>query len=58
MATSSNPLAPDATTDIDGPEVWTPIEPQENLTNGVPVKEDEDTELEKEEDAVDADDPL
>ena len=46
MATSNNPLAPDATTDIDGPEVWAPIEPLTDLTDGVPVEEEEDAELE------------
>jgi hypothetical protein len=58
MATSNNPLAPDATTDIDGPEVWAPIEPLTDLTDGVPVEEEEDAELEDEDEAVDEDNPL
>jgi len=58
MATSNNPLAPDAITNIDGPEVWTPIEPQEDLTRRVPVGEEEDSELKKKDDSVDEDDPL
>jgi hypothetical protein len=40
MATSNNPLAPDAETDIDGPEVYPPLEPIEDLGEGVPVGEE------------------
>ena len=58
MAISNNPLAPDPITDIDGPEVWKPIRPQEDLTKRVLVGEEEDSELKKEDDSVDKDDPL
>jgi len=37
MATTSNPLAPDPITEIDGPDVFPPIEPVEDLGAGVPV---------------------
>jgi hypothetical protein len=37
MATSNNPLAPDPVTDIDGPDVFPPLEPVEDLGAGVPV---------------------
>jgi hypothetical protein len=42
MATSNNPLAPDPVTDIDGPDVFPPIEPPipEDLGEGVPLGED------------------
>jgi hypothetical protein len=45
MATSNNPLAPDPVTNIDGPEVFPPIEEpvQEDLGEAVPLV-DEDTE--------------
>jgi len=58
MAISNNPLAPDPITDIDSTEVWTPIRPQEDLTKRVLVGEEEDSELKKEDDSVDKDDPL
>jgi hypothetical protein len=38
--------------------VWTPIRPQEDLTKRVLVGEEEDSELKKEDDSVDKDDPL
>jgi hypothetical protein len=40
MATSNNPLAPNPVTDIDGPDVFPPIEPQEDLTKAVPLGEE------------------
>jgi hypothetical protein len=42
MATSNNPLAPDPLTDLDVPDIFPPIEPepQEDLTQGVPVGEE------------------
>lgn len=41
MSTSSNPLAPDPVTNVDGPDVYPPIEPQEeDLGDAVPVGED------------------
>jgi hypothetical protein len=40
MATSNNPLAPNPVTDIDGPDVFPPIEPQEDLGEPVPVGEE------------------
>ena len=46
----TNPLAPNPTTDIDGPDVFPPIEPEpnEDLGTGVPVGEpEEDPEDEK-----------
>jgi len=45
MATSNDPLAPDATTDIDGPDVFPPIEPQEDLEEAVPLGEEDDVEI-------------
>lgn len=52
MATSNHPFAPDATTDIDGPEVWPPLEPEKDLGEGAKAKPD------PKEEAVDRDDPL
>jgi len=40
MATSNNPLAPNPETDIDGPDVYPPLEPVEDLGEGVPVGEE------------------
>jgi len=41
MATSNNPLAPNPVTDIDGPDVFPPIEPvQEDLGRAVPLEDD------------------
>jgi len=41
MATSNNPLAPNPITDIDGPDVFPPIEPaHEDIGQAVPVGEE------------------
>jgi len=40
MATSSNPLAPNPVTDIDGPDVFPSIEPQKDIGEAVPVGEE------------------
>lgn len=63
MAPSTNPLAPDPTTDIDGPEVFPPLDPeqQEDLTQAVPLDEDDEfdpDDEEEEEEATDEEDPL
>jgi hypothetical protein len=42
MAISSNPLAPDATTDIDGPEVHQRIEPIKDLEAEEEPEDDRD----------------
>ncbi len=56
MPISSNPLAPDPVTDLDSPDVFPPIEPQqEDLTRGVPLGEGGDTDDELGEDADDED---
>jgi len=39
MATSNNPLAPNPVTDIDGPEVFPPVEPQEGPGESLPEGE-------------------
>lgn len=44
MATSNSPLAPDAQTDIDGPDVFPPIKPITDL--GVEQPEEEEPSLE------------
>ena len=46
MATSNNPLAPNPVTDIDGPDVFPRIEPQEDLGEPVPVGEEGNVEPE------------
>ncbi len=68
MTPTTNPLAPDPITDIDSPDVFPPIEegPQEDLTEAVPLGEDDDDEmdpddedeLEEEEEEADEEDPL
>jgi hypothetical protein len=65
MATSNNPLAPDATTDIDGPEVHrhdVPIvnieEPEEDLGAGVPLGEEGNVGESSEDESIDEEDPL
>ena len=42
MATSNDPLAPDATTDIDNPEVHQRIEPMKDLEAGEEPEDEED----------------
>jgi hypothetical protein len=42
MATSNSPLAPDAQTDIDGPEVFPPIKPITDLGVELPPEPEED----------------
>ena len=42
MATSNSPLAPDAQTDIDGPEVFPPIKPITDLGVEQPLEPEED----------------
>jgi hypothetical protein len=44
MATSNSPLAPDAETDIDGPEVFPPIKPITELGVELPPEGEEDEE--------------
>lgn len=58
MAATGNPLAPDPVTNIDGPEVFPPIEPIEDLGEGVPIGEPGNAEPDPEEESVDSDDPL
>jgi hypothetical protein len=42
MATSNSPLAPDAETDIDGPEVFPPIKPLTELGVELPPEGEDD----------------
>ena len=51
MATSNNPLAPDPVTDLDGPDVYPPMEPepQEDIGGTEPDEEDETDEFADEE---------
>jgi hypothetical protein len=42
MATSNSPLAPDAETDIDGPEVFPPIKPITDLGVELPPEGEDD----------------
>jgi hypothetical protein len=42
MATSNSPLAPDAETDIDGPDVFPPIKPITDLGVEHPPEPEED----------------
>jgi hypothetical protein len=42
MATSNSPLAPDAQTDIDGPEVFPPIKPTTDLGIEQPPEPEEE----------------
>jgi hypothetical protein len=58
MGTSNNPLAPNPMTDIDGPDVFPPIEPQKDLNTAVPVGEEGSVEERSQDDSVDKDDPL
>jgi hypothetical protein len=37
---STNPLAPNPVTDLDGPEVFPPIEPQEDIGEIIPLEDD------------------
>ena len=42
MATSNSPLAPNATTDIDGPDVFPPLKPIKDLGVESPEEAEED----------------
>jgi hypothetical protein len=55
---ATNPLAPNPVTDIDGPEVFPPIEPQKALGRPLPRGEQGSAEEGSEDDSVDKDDPL
>ena len=53
MATSNNPLAPSAITDIDGADVYPPIEPETNEDLGGPVPLGEEGNVEEEDPSED-----
>lgn len=42
MATSNSPLAPNATTDVDGPEVFPPLKPIKDLGVELPEGAEDD----------------
>jgi hypothetical protein len=47
MATSNNPLAPNPETDLDGSDVYPPLEPEEDLGSPVPLGEEGNVEPDK-----------